>query len=418
LKVVIFSWPHYSHTTATIPLVDELIEQGMEVFYFGEEQFGKLFQNKDVVFVPYSVDLDAVDALVEELVEKCQRLIPLINNKQSLINFRTSYVTSTISLQFMYFEDVIEKVKSIKPDLILRDSCSFFGKMVGSQLSTSVVGYLTNLTFSEDYVYSSPKNILSKLFNLDLGFLTDREAKEVFEELEKYHHSFSKSKGIPDVPVLYTYDPKESVNIVFGSPKLQPLLNLRKNRYLITKPPVVVKNQELYAEKRSKEKLVYVSTGSTFYAMDQFYNSIINAFKDSEYQVIMTIPLDKEELKFNKLPNNVVIESFVDQNEILSRASLFITHGGYNSICESIHHEVPIVVFPLSADQFINAHIVEELCIGKELHKKDLNSRSVGQLCESVIQNAEIKKNLGVIKESFKEALSIEEVVKEIIKIQ
>jgi UDP:flavonoid glycosyltransferase YjiC (YdhE family) len=57
------------------------------------------------------------------------------------------------------------------------------------------------------------------------------------------------------------------------------------------------------------------------------------------------------------LPPNVWSFNPAPQLALLSRASAFITHGGINSIKESIHAEVPMIVYPRDPrqDQYGNA---------------------------------------------------------------
>lgn len=415
MKIVIVSWAHYSHTTATIPLVNELLKQGHEIYYFGKEKFDYLFpQNKFIKYIPYCVNQEEVELIIEETFEMMEVLSYEINDKQSVINFRNTYEKYNMKLQMLYYEDVFEKIKEINPDFIFRDACSFFGKMIGTKLNIPIHGYLTNLAFSKEYVFSNPKKILPLLFGINLDFLTDKEIQEVFEELEDFNKTYSEHLGIPRKAVLYTYDPEEDRNIIFSSPKLQPTINNTNKKYYITTPPVLVNNNQLN-QVRIKEKLIYVSTGSTFYAVDKFYNSIINAFKNSEYQVIITIPLEEEEITVRNLPENIMIKKFVDQNEMLKKASLFITHGGYNSICEAIYHEVPMILFPITADQYINTHVIEELKIGKEMVRENLNSSYVKLLCEEVITSDEFSTNLKMLAESFEDSLPLEEVVDELL---
>jgi hypothetical protein len=59
----------------------------------------------------------------------------------------------------------------------------------------------------------------------------------------------------------------------------------------------------------------------------------------------------------NDIPHNVFLCEFANQLDVLSKASLFITHGGLGSIKESIYSEVPLLVYPLDFryDQPFNA---------------------------------------------------------------
>nr|AYC63493.1 UDP-glycosyltransferase [Scoparia dulcis] len=58
----------------------------------------------------------------------------------------------------------------------------------------------------------------------------------------------------------------------------------------------------------------------------------------------------------------IIVKEWVDQREILEHDAVqgFLSHCGWNSVLEGICAEVPIVAWPMMADQFLNAKMVEE----------------------------------------------------------
>lgn len=71
-------------------------------------------------------------------------------------------------------------------------------------------------------------------------------------------------------------------------------------------------------------------------------------------------------MKTSFIPKNVSFFGVLPQLQVLSKASLFITHGGFNSIKEAIYFGIPLMVFPLNKthDQFLNAKYVMDKGIG------------------------------------------------------
>jgi UDP:flavonoid glycosyltransferase YjiC (YdhE family) len=55
------------------------------------------------------------------------------------------------------------------------------------------------------------------------------------------------------------------------------------------------------------------------------------------------------------LAENVRVCQWAPQLEVLERAALFITHGGFSSVRESIYYGVPMLIFPCWLDQPGNA---------------------------------------------------------------
>ncbi|CAL5088544.1 unnamed protein product [Urochloa decumbens] len=69
-----------------------------------------------------------------------------------------------------------------------------------------------------------------------------------------------------------------------------------------------------------------------------------------------------------------VVRDWVDQWEILQHTSIrgFLTHGGWNSVLESITVGVPMAVWPMEFEQPINARfVVDELKVGVRVHTID-----------------------------------------------
>ncbi|KAJ8549901.1 hypothetical protein K7X08_033608 [Anisodus acutangulus] len=70
----------------------------------------------------------------------------------------------------------------------------------------------------------------------------------------------------------------------------------------------------------------------------------------------------------------LVVTEWVDQREILSHGSVqgFLSHCGWNSVIESICAKVPILAWPMMAEQHLNARmVVEEIKIGLRVETCD-----------------------------------------------
>ena len=57
----------------------------------------------------------------------------------------------------------------------------------------------------------------------------------------------------------------------------------------------------------------------------------------------------------------------VDQLDLLSKANVFITHCGMNSVSESLYMATPMVLYPQTNEQGAVARRVREIGAGKEL---------------------------------------------------
>ncbi|VDD88209.1 unnamed protein product [Enterobius vermicularis] len=86
------------------------------------------------------------------------------------------------------------------------------------------------------------------------------------------------------------------------------------------------------------------------------------------------------------LPNVIKIP-WVPQNDLLNHRNLraFISHGGLNSLTESIYAGIPVLCVPLFGDQMRNARIAEKRGIGITLDKDHLNSKTLIEAMKSIL---------------------------------
>ena len=110
---------------------------------------------------------------------------------------------------------------------------------------------------------------------------------------------------------------------------------------------------------------MYLSLGSLGSADTGLMQRLIDALAPSqELRLVVSLGPQHELLR---VPPQVHGAEFLPQTEILPRASAVITHGGNNTITESLHFGCPMVVLPLFWDQYDNAQRVQETGFGVRL---------------------------------------------------
>ena len=104
--------------------------------------------------------------------------------------------------------------------------------------------------------------------------------------------------------------------------------------------------------KASRDPLIYCSFGTVklenTIAVESFLKKLINVVRNKPCLLLVSITATQHRTVNYELPKNVLCLKSAPQLEILSKASLFITHGGLNSIKEAVYACVPMLVYPLN----------------------------------------------------------------------
>jgi len=110
--------------------------------------------------------------------------------------------------------------------------------------------------------------------------------------------------------------------------------------------------------------VLYLSLGSLGSADVALMQKLIDTLGETDCFVVVSMGPQHDELR---LAPNMTGEEFLPQPAILPQVDLVITHGGNNTVTESMHFGKPMVVLPLFWDQHDNAQRMEELGLGRRL---------------------------------------------------
>jgi UDP:flavonoid glycosyltransferase YjiC (YdhE family) len=165
------------------------------------------------------------------------------------------------------------------------------------------------------------------------------------------------------------------------------------------------------------KKIIYVAWGSFIghtesekqKSIYQIYRWLIQEFAEHEEYVFIIPNVKNKNENFPIIPSNFYMyEHMLPQIQILEQASLFITHGGINSVNESIITEVPTIVIPFVHDQVRSAENISNLHLGisflqdskNSTTRQSLDATSLKKAIIEIINNSEFyKENIRKIKE-------------------
>ena len=161
-------------------------------------------------------------------------------------------------------------------------------------------------------------------------------------------------------------------------------------------------------------KLLYCSLGTqTHWAegwktawsqqtLKRFLQAVVDAMATRpDWQLVMAHGIQFRAEDFQSVTPDALLVSEAPQLEILKRASLVITHGGFNTVKECIFFGVPMLVFPLTEDQPANAARVEHHGLGVVANIETASGESIGLLIDRIDRDPGFKSRVDAMKEVF-----------------
>ncbi|TXN30719.1 nucleotide disphospho-sugar-binding domain-containing protein [Lacisediminihabitans profunda] len=129
----------------------------------------------------------------------------------------------------------------------------------------------------------------------------------------------------------------------------------------------------------SQTPVVYVSFGSFLSVRGDVLARVAEALRGLEVRAaIATGSSDPAEL--GEIPRDWLVRGFLPQVTLLGHSALAVSHGGNNSVTESMTAGVPMLLLPFSTDQFAGAAAVEDAGFGIAL---DPNTVTADELADA-----------------------------------
>jgi len=138
-------------------------------------------------------------------------------------------------------------------------------------------------------------------------------------------------------------------------------------------------------------EFIYFSLGSVAKPQDmpaELRSAVLNALGSVPFKVL----LKWDTTDRAGIPANILPSKWLPQQDILgdSKCRLFISHGGFASILESLCHGVPIVTVPLGGDQNFNAANAVRLGAAELLSWDDLTSDTLQAAIRAALSPAHL----------------------------
>ncbi len=130
--------------------------------------------------------------------------------------------------------------------------------------------------------------------------------------------------------------------------------------------------------------VVYVTLGTVFNDAARFA-TILSALADVDATVLATIGRDNDPAELGGLPENVIVERYVPQADVLPLCDVAVGHGGSGSTLGALAHGLPLLLRPHGADQFENAQACAVLGVARVLLPDALTPDAVASAVRALL---------------------------------
>jgi len=197
-----------------------------------------------------------------------------------------------------------------------------------------------------------------------------------------------------------------NTNFILDYPRLQPITFINVGGMQISeKPKKLPQDLQEFLDSGSEHGVILFTMGFIFQP-NAVPNSRIQAMFDAFSQLPQKVIMKLDDISNEpdlKVPKNVLLKSFLPQQDILAHRNLrlFITHCGMHGVMEAIFHAVPMVGMPVFVDQGDVLTRMEQKEIGVGIDKWATTSEIVDAVNE-VINNKKYHENIKKLSELMK----------------
>ena len=359
--------PAPGHINPTLPVAAELVRRGERVHYFATE--------------PFRPKIEQTGAAYHALGE--QAIFERNLARGGILGGMSGLIESTEEI----LPHLLAEVESLAPDLLLTEAHALWGNLLAQILGLPAVTLCS--------MFAMNKRLISAGQLAGHMYATAESARDGLLELNRYFEiarRLDRRYGTHSPDLINYLGNQKDLNIVFTAREFQIGPQAFDASYQFVGPTSGIRVEG--AETASnldfaafRQPLIFIAMGTMYNEELPLYKACFEAFAGSPFQVVMAIGHRIDPSVLGPAPENFAAHPYVPQLDVLSRAELFITHGGINSAHEAMMAGVPMLVLPAAADHFVVAGQVEAVGAGIVLHRRQATAELLRQYADRVLGN-------------------------------
>lgn len=373
MKIGFFTLPHTGHLHPATAFGRRLARRGHKVIFFNFVTTKAVIRAAELSFAPIAT--------------------PCSQGMMQPKEFRSKAEESLYGLQAateLMLKEAPEAIKSAKPDALVIDQMDFAAGTVAEMLGLPFIHFSTSAPIFESadvppvfFPWRYTQNPIARKRNITGNILLWRFLEPVFSLLNQQRQSWGLR---PFRNINDTISPRA---LITQMPAFLDFPSSCKPKQLFYTGPFfdgggrrVIK----FPWERLRDKpLIYASMGTRRHDEQRIFHMIAEACKDLDAQLVISTGGNLAEL--GALTGEPIVVPYAPQLELLSKASLTITHAGANTMLESLSNGVPLVAIPVADDQPGIAARIKRAGAGAIIPFKNVSAEKLRKAVGDVFEN-------------------------------
>ncbi|MCP2262181.1 hypothetical protein LX15_005915 [Streptoalloteichus tenebrarius] len=344
-RIVVAGMPASGHVNPSVPVVRALVERGVEVTYYTDEEFRPAVEHTGAEFRAYPTGTITSRDIAEAT-----------SNGGPVLVVRRLLAAAETLVPFL-----VDELRARRPDAVAFDSNAVWGYVAAATLDLPKISLMTTcLLGTSAFKRLKGREKLHSMWPM-LPHIPGAVAGR-----QRIVRRFGK-RVYPPSPTL----PMRGDLTIFPIPReLQEPDPRIDDRCHFVGPTIDRDTRadrldpELAAHLDGSAPVVLVSLGTLHAGTDAFFRDCFTALGDLPARVVLAVGKHTDPASLGRPPANTLVRTSVPQLDVLARAAVFVTHGGMNSALEGLAHGVPLVVLPQQVEQLAIGGAVTEAGAG------------------------------------------------------
>lgn len=373
--IAFFNFPAFGHINPTLGVVQELSKRGHRVTATTTDYFAPAIEASGgepvrytSVFGDYYTNPYTEEAVKGEGMRSLNEGITLLEQVEPF-----------------YAEN--------PPDLVVHDFMSWGARFYTSKHDVPRIRLFPSYGANEVFSINE---------KFPIAEFSDPQIMDMFHKLE----ALLPEVGMPGMGAMDFFTHIEKLGIIFLTRSFHYDGDTFDDRFVFAGPCLGDRSafQGSWQPARPDRKLMLISLGTAATGWKEFFTLCLEAFGgNAEWDVVMATGDHVDPAELGELPENFEVSRHVPQLDVLSHADLFITHGGMNSVMESLYHAVPMVVLPQMSEQRANALRVQELGLGRFVARDDASVDSLRAAVADIAADPGVRDRVGAMRDEMRE---------------